>query len=228
MSGAATRPDSGSTGRDGIGRDGTGQDGPRRPSGRRRGDSGTREAILRAAREQFAGHGYRGASLRAIAAAAGVDPALIRHFYGSKDDLFAATLDFPPAAVERVLEALHGPREGLGERVVRAYLGLWEGPDTAAPLLTMFRSAVSSQQAADLLREFLRARVLSRVAPDLGPDRPELRTTLASSHLLGTAVARYVVRVPPLADVDREELVALLAPTVQHYLTAPLGAPVPD
>ncbi|WP_345713074.1 TetR/AcrR family transcriptional regulator, partial [Kineococcus glutinatus] len=162
----------------------------------------------------------------AIAAAAGVDPALIRHFYGSKDELFTATVNFPADAVERVLGALAGPREELGERIVRIYLGLWEDPDTAAPLLTMFRSAVGSEQAAELLREFLRARVLRRVAPGIGADRPELRATLATSHLLGTAIARYVLRVPPLADVDREDLVAVLAPTVQRYLTAPLGAPV--
>ncbi|WP_432562874.1 TetR/AcrR family transcriptional regulator [Kineococcus sp. SYSU DK003] len=194
----------------------------RRPSGRRRGDSGTRAAILQAAREQFAIHGYRGATMRTIAAAAGVDPALIRHFHGSKDELFAATVDFPSAALDRVLAALAGDHDGLGERVARVYLGLWEDPETSAPLLAVFRSAVGSERAAGLLREFLRGRVLSRVAPNLGVESSELRTTLAVSHLLGTAVARYVLRVPPLADLETEELVAVLAPAIQRYLTGPL------
>jgi AcrR family transcriptional regulator len=196
----------------------------RRPSGRRPGGSGTRDAILAAAREQFAAQGYRGATMRTIAAAARVDPALIRHFFGGKDELFAATVDLPTDAAERMVVALTGDRDGLGERVVRVYLGLWEDPTTAAPLLSMFRSAVSSERAADLLREFLSGQVLNRVAPDTGMDHPRLRATLAASHLLGTAVARYVVRVPPLADMELEDLVTVLAPTVHGHLTAPFPA----
>ncbi|SDQ21312.1 TetR/AcrR family transcriptional regulator [Quadrisphaera sp. DSM 44207] len=196
---------------------------PQRPSGRRRGHSGTRAAILTAAREQFAATGYSATSLRTIAAAAGVDVALIRYFYGSKDDLFAAAVDLPPDLPQRVATVLAGPVEGLGERMVRTYLGLWEDPATAAPLLTMFRSAVTTEQAADLLRDFLSARVLRQVAPGLGTDRPELRALLASSHLLGTVVARFVLHVEPLASLERDEVVALLAPTVQHYLTGDLA-----
>lgn len=207
--------------------DGPGQRVPRRPSGRRPGDSGTREAILSAAREQFAAHGYRGATMRTIAAAAGVDPALIRHFFGGKDELFAATVAFPADAAERMVEALNGDRDGLGERVVRLYLGLWEDPVTAAPLLTVFRSAVGSDRAAELLREFLSGQVLSRVAPAVGVDHARLRATLATSHLLGTAIARHVLRVPPLADMELEELIAVLAPAVHGHLTAPLALP-PD
>ena len=182
----------------------------------------TEAAILTEARCLFAEEGFERTTIRAVAGCAGVDPALIRHFHGSKDELFAATVDLPPGALDRMLAALAGDHDGLGERVARVYLGLWEDPETSAPLLTMLRSAVGSERAAGLLREFLRGRVLSRVAPNLGVESSELRTTLAVSHLLGTAIARYVLRVPPLADLPTEELVAVLAPTVQRYLTGPL------
>jgi AcrR family transcriptional regulator len=210
-------------GNPGLGRVGTVSAEPIRRSGRRSGDSGTRAAILDAAREEFATHGYQAATMRSIAAAADVDPALIRHFFGPKDALFAATVEFPQAALDGITEALQGDRDGLGERVTRTYLRLWDDPATSAPLQTMFRSVVSSEQAANLLREFLTGRVLGSVVPLLGPDRPELRITLATSHLMGMALARYVLRVAPLADAGVEELVATIGPAIQRYLTAPLG-----
>ncbi|PYE55433.1 TetR family transcriptional regulator [Deinococcus yavapaiensis] len=194
----------------------------KRPTGRRRGDSGARQAILDAAREQFAAKGYTAATVRDIAAAARVDPALIRHYFGSKDDLFAATLHIPPDLVQTATAVLAGDPATIGERFARAYLGIWEDPVTAAPVRAIFRTAVTTDKAADLLREFLQSRVLREVAPALGTDRPEMRAILASTHLLGIAIARFVLHVEPLASLDREELVAILAPTIQHYLTAPL------
>ena len=194
----------------------------KRPSGRRRGDSGTRQAILEAARDLFAAKGYQAATVRDIAAAARVDPALIRHYFGSKDDLFAATLHVPPELLHTAAAVLAGDASTLGERFVRAYLGFWEDAATAAPMRAIFRTAVTSDKAADLLLEFLQSRVLRELAPSLGTDRPELRALLASTHLLGVAIARFVVHVEPLASLDREALVALLAPTVQRYLTEPL------
>jgi AcrR family transcriptional regulator len=195
----------------------------KRPSGRRPGDSGTRDAILTAAREQFAAKGYESASLRTIAGAAGVDTALIRYFFGSKDDLFAAALAIPAAVVSRMTDAMRGPVESLGERVADTYLGLWEDPETATPLLSMVRSAVATGHAADLLREFMAARVLSVVAP-LEVDRPRLRATLTGSHLLGVAIARHALRIPPISELPRGELVAIVGPTLQHYLTGDLAS----
>jgi AcrR family transcriptional regulator len=191
-------------------------------TGRRAGDSGTRTAILAAAREQFAGKGYNGASLRTIAAAAGVDPALIRHFFGSKDDLFVATLEIPQELLRRLAEALGGDPGSLGERLVRTYLELWEDPASAESVLATVRSAIASGRAADRLQALLGARLHADV-PGL-VDRPdgELRAGLIGSHLFGVAVARHVLRVKPIVELDLDTLVALCAPAIQRYLDDPL------
>lgn len=196
---------------------------PKRPSGRRRGDSGTRQAILEAAREQFAAHGYQATTVRGIGGAAGVDPSLINHFYGGKRGLFAATLDIPAEVPQRMAATLDdGGTDTLGERFVRMYLTLWEDVSTAEPVRALVRSAIASEAASTLLEDFLRAQILHVVAPAIDADHPELRATLAASHLLGTALARYVLHISPVADLDREDLIAILAPTIQRYLTAEL------
>jgi AcrR family transcriptional regulator len=199
-------------------------EGPAKTSaaGRRAGGSGTREAILAAAREQFANKGYDGASLRAIAAAAGVDTGLIRHFYGSKDDLFAATLHIPEEIPQRVLAALAGDPESLGERMTDAYLRLWEDPATAEPILAIARSAIASNKAADRLRAILGTRLLHQVALQLASDHQDTRAALAGAHLMGIALARYVLRVEPLTSLGRDTLIAMCAPAIQRYLTQPL------
>ncbi|MFJ9381216.1 TetR/AcrR family transcriptional regulator [Streptomyces sp. NPDC101455] len=196
------------------------QPGTRR-TGRRTGDSGTRAAILAAAREEFAARGYDGASLRVIAAAAGVDRALIRHFYGSKDDLFDAALEFPAELFQSVVKALPGNPDQLGERLVDAYLLLWENPDSSGALSAIVRSAISSDQAADRLQEMLTARFLSDMAPHLDETASQAGIALAGAHLLGIAVARYVVGVGPVASMDRAELITRCGPAVQLYLTDP-------
>jgi AcrR family transcriptional regulator len=198
----------------------------RRTVGRRTGESGTREAILAAAREQFAGKGYGGASLRVIAAAAGVDAGLIRHFYGSKDDLFDAALELPQEVPQRMAQALTGDPDHLGERLVDTYLSLWEDPASAAALLAIVRSAIASDRAADRLQAMLSARFLADLAPHLGEVADgQPRAALAGAHLLGVAIARYVVRIGPIADMDRDTLIAMCAPAVQRYLTAALPPP---
>ncbi|MGC9669789.1 TetR family transcriptional regulator [Planosporangium sp. 12N6] len=194
------------------------ESGSRRAVGRRTGESGTRAAILAAAREQFASKGYDGASLRVIAAAAGVDTGLIRHFYGSKDNLFEAALQIPPAFTQQMAKALAGDPDGIGERLVDAYLRLWEDPATAEPLLAVVRSAISSDRAADRLQAMLNARFLAEIAPHLHRPDGEARAALAGAHLLGVAIARYVVRVGPIAALDRDVLIALCAPTIQRLL----------
>lgn len=198
--------------------------GTSRPTGRRRGDSGARQAIMDAAAALFATHGFQATTIRGIAAAAGVDSALIRHYYGSKDDLFAATLHFAPEALSRLAAAASGDPDHLGQRIVAAYVGLWEDPVTAAPLLATVRTAVSSAGGAALTQELLRTRMLPAFTPMLD-DRAELRVMLASSHMLGTAITRYVLRFEPLASLDRNELIATLAPVVQRYLTGDLPPP---
>jgi len=193
-----------------------------RRGGRRPGDSGTREAILSAARVGFATQGYAGTTIRGVASAAGVDPALVNHFYGSKDGLFAASLELPADLPERLLAALDGDRDGVGERLVRFYLGLWEDQVTAGQLRAMMTSAVSHEQAASLLRQFVN-RLLTQLADHLAGDDRELRVTLAGSQLVGLAFARYLLRIEPLARADPETVVAAVAPTVQRYVTGDLG-----
>jgi AcrR family transcriptional regulator len=194
----------------------------KRPPGRPGGDSGTRDAILAAARDQFAAKGFDGASLRTIAAGAGVDAGLIRHFFGSKDDLFAATLHIPPQLVEQVMTALAGDADGLGERMAGAYFRLWEDPVTAGPVRAVARSAISSNKAADRLRALLSAHLMRPAMSHLAADNADTRVALAGAHLMGVGIARYIVRVEPLASLDRDALIAMCAPAIQRYLTQPL------
>jgi AcrR family transcriptional regulator len=192
-------------------------------TGRRPGESGTREAILEAARESFGSNGYSGATIRGIARAAGVDPALVHRFYGSKESLFGATLDLPvnPSVV---LPALleEGP-DRLGERVVRTFLTIWDATPGQGPMLALLRSAVADEQAARTLRDFLTRVALGPLAAAAGGDRPGLRASLAATQLMGLAMARYVVRLEPVASTPVDELAPVLGPTLDRYLTGSLS-----
>ena len=192
-----------------------------RAGGRRPGATTTREAILDAARRLFATRGYDGTTIRGIATSAGVDPALVHHFFGSKDELFLTVLQVPETVMSQVPALVaDGDLDGAGERLARFYLGLFERPDTRAAILTTLRSAIAQEQAARILRETITARLFAGVRDRL-PDRPELRMTLAMSHLNGLAIGRYVLAVPPLAGMDLNDLLAWVGPTIQHYLTGP-------
>ncbi|MFB7593017.1 TetR family transcriptional regulator [Streptomyces sp. NPDC056169] len=198
------------------------------PAPRRRGrpsrtgeDSGpgARERILEAARTQFAERGYDKASVRGIAKAAGVDPALVHHYFGTKDEVFAAAIEvsFEPALV--VPAILGGPREAIGERLARFFIGVWENPVSRAPLLAIVRSALTHEAAAKVLRTFVLRRLLERIAAELDVPDPSFRAELAASHMIGIVILRYVIEVEPLASADPEEIVAQVAPTLQRYLT---------
>jgi AcrR family transcriptional regulator len=192
-----------------------------RAGGRRPGATTTREAILDAARRLFATGGYDGTTIRGIATSAGVDPALVHHFFGSKDELFLTVLQVPETVMSQVPALVgDGDLDGAGERLARFYLGLFERPDTRAAILTTLRSAIAQEQAARILRETITARLFAGVR-DLLPDRPELRMTLAMSHLNGLAIGRYVLAVPPLAGMDLDDILAWVGPTIQRYLTGP-------
>jgi AcrR family transcriptional regulator len=188
----------------------------RRPTGRRPGDSGSRDAILDAALDLFAEHGYDGASMRAIAAAAGVDPALIRHFFGDKETLFTTVVADRTAIPGRLAAALSGDRETVGERITDTYLSLWEEPGTRPILLALVRSAASSPTAASMLRELLGGIVEGQTGGE--PFHAEA-FALAGSHLFGLAVARHVLGLPALTALDHDTLVARVAPTVSRYLS---------
>lgn len=196
---------------------------PRR--GRRSGRVNTKDEILAAARASFASAGYDGTSLRAIARAAGVDPALVSHYYGSKDRLFAAVMQLPVDLPEAVGVLLVDGLPGLGERLARFFLGLWEDPVAGQPLLGLMRSAVSNEQAAATMRSYVGDALLGPIVAALeAPDR-RLRVTLVGSQLVGLAMLRYVVRVEPLASTDVDTAVAWLSPTLDRYLTAATALP---
>ncbi|MGY0017780.1 TetR family transcriptional regulator [Streptomyces sp. cg35] len=194
-----------------------------RPSRTAGGDGpGTRERILAAAREEFAERGYDKTSVRGIAKAAGVDSALVHHYFGTKEQVFAASVEmaFAPA-LEAPAAVEDGPLDGVGERLTRFIFGVWENPATRAPLLAIVRSAVNNEVAAGVFRRLIAAQLLSRIGRrlDLPEQEAELRASLAAAQLVGTAMLRYVIKVEPLASADVEVLVARLAPVVQGHLT---------
>jgi AcrR family transcriptional regulator len=192
-------------------------------SGRRPGNSGSRERILAAARLSFAQSGYDATTIRGIAAAAGVDPALVRHYFGSKEHLFVVALEFPVDPVEFVPRLLDPGIDGLGERIASFFLEAWDTPG-GRPFLALLRSVASNEQAAEALRQFVSREVLSRVAAILVLDRPQLRAALAASHLIGLAMTRYVVRLEPIASASRDDLARAVGPSIQRYFDQPLPA----
>lgn len=195
---------------------------PRRRTGRPAGSPPNREAILAAARVQFAERGYDNATIRGIARAAGVDPALVHHYYGTKDALFAAALALPIRPAEVVPELLAPGVDGLGERLLRFMFSVWSIDDGNGPAVAMIRSAAAQESAATMVREFVTREMLGRIADSLEMPQAALRASLVGSQLIGIAMARFVVRIQPLADVDEDTLVACYAPTLQRYLTGPL------
>ena len=192
-------------------------------TGRRPGSKPTRQQILDAARQTFAAQGFRGATIRAIARAADVDPALVHHYFKSKQDLWAATVQFPEHAAPQVLQALHGDPATRGERLTRAYLTLWEDPQTRNQMAIITTSALTSDQAMAHLRPAI-TDVLAQIAATTvaGPD-PELRFQLAMAHLLGVAVIRHLTQAPPLCVLPFDDLIARVAPAVQSHLTRETG-----
>src|SRR5712692_8227208 len=187
-------------------------------TGRRPGVGGTRERILAAARSDFGKGGYEGTTIRGIAAQAKVDPALVMHYFDSKDGVFRAAVQFPVDPAEFIPRLVAPGLGGLGERLVRFFVETWDSP-AGSPLLALIRSAVGNEDGAALLREFVTREVLGRLARAL--DQPQLRAALVAGQLIGLAMLRYVVRVEPLASASAAELVAWLGPTLQRYLTDP-------
>ncbi|MFC8597686.1 TetR family transcriptional regulator [Isoptericola sp. NPDC057191] len=195
--------------------------------GRRPGASTTRQAILDAARARFAADGYTGTTIRRVAADAGVDASLVMQFFRSKDELFAAVMAVPPEALTRFSAAFEGADDGLGERVVRAFLEIWEeDARSAEPLMAMFRGAIVNDLANAQLRGFLQERLLVDAVASRDVDDATLRAGLVSSMLVGLVVGRGVVGVPTLAAADRETLIALVGPAV-HGVLVPAGGQEP-
>lgn len=191
--------------------------------GRRPAGSGTREAIVAAARHQFGEQGYQKVSMRGIAAEAGVDPRLVVHFFGTKQKLFLSVVDVPfePDRVFPELIGDGGP--GVGRRLAEFLLTMLETPEVRRVLTGIIRAAASEEEAARLWRDVVSQRLLLPLAAQVARDRAEVRAALVASQIVGLTMARHVVAVAPLADADPALLVSALAPVFEHYLTGELG-----
>lgn len=193
------------------------------PRGRRPGENTTRQAILAAARARFAADGFTATTIRRVAADAGVDASLVMQFFRSKNELFAAVMSVPADALTRFSAAFEGADDGLGERVVRAFLDVWEeDARSSEPLMAMLRGAIVNDQANEQLRAFLQERLLvGALAARAVDDDAMLRVGVVSSMLVGLVVGRGIVGVPTLTGVERERLIALVGPALQSVLVPP-------
>ena len=193
-----------------------------KPRGRRPGSNDTREEILGAARELFAERGFEGTTIRAVAAQAGVDPALVHHYFGTKDDLFDAAIAMPvdPRALLAGLGS--DPRE-VGPELVRRVLAVWDGPEMPERLRGMLGSALTHEGASETLRAML-TRGLLPVVRELAvdDDQRDWRAELVAAHMGGLILARYVVRLPRLAKAKPDQIAASVGPTIAHYLSGRL------
>jgi AcrR family transcriptional regulator len=190
--------------------------------GRRPGSADTRAQILLAASESFGERGYDRTSVRAVAAAAGVDAALVHHYFGSKDALFLAAIGAPTDPGPIIDTLLAGKVSDLGIGIARALLSVWDSP-MGTGALALLRSAVTNDVIARMLREFLVDRMVSRVVRDIAPAAEvPWRSALVASEMTGLALTRYVLHVEPLHSAPAETVAALIGPTLQRYLTDPL------
>lgn len=192
---------------------------PKRRRGRPRGGGAdTRERILAAAMDEFGELGYDGATVRGIAARADVDAALVHHYFGTKADLFGETVGAPMRPDLALPDILAGPRDRVGEGIVRYLLVTWEDPDVRRRGVALLRTSIGNRLTTPLLSGFLARELLARIARELDADDADLRAALAASQIAGLLIARYVLRLPALAEASVDELVERVGPTVQRYL----------
>ncbi len=193
-----------------------------RPTGRRPGPSGTREAIRDAAARQFAELGYDRASMRSIARDAEVDPALVAHFFGTKHELFVDVVELPFDPADVVPALFAGAREELGRRLADFILAALAVPEARRRIVGLVRAAASEPEAAKMVRELLSRELFARIVEQLGVEDAELRANLVGSQIVGLVMARHVVGLEPLASLSDEAVARAIAPNLQRYLTEPL------
>src|SRR6516225_12205354 len=190
-----------------------------RRAGRWRTGQQNRQRILDAARQRFMRDGYEGATVRAIAADAGVDVAMVYYFFDSKEGLFTASaLTGPEHPLHQLATLLDEGSEQIGPRLVRRFLEHWEEGGVFEPFLALWRSAAIQPQARKVLHGSLAGPIAERVAAAFGVADAELRVELVASHLAGLAFARYQLQIEPIASTTIDDLVEWVGPTVQRYL----------
>jgi AcrR family transcriptional regulator len=191
-------------------------------TGRRPGATRTKEAIAAAARRQFAERGYAGTTVRSVAGEAGVDPALVMQFFGSKDGLFTASVRWPFDPATEVPSVVGDDPSTVGRRLVALFVRTWDADSGRNPIVALLRAATLREPAERQLREFLERELLTPIVSALHSDEPALRTGVVASHLVGLGVARYILRFEPLASMAPARVVDLMSPAVQAALTEPL------
>jgi AcrR family transcriptional regulator len=191
-------------------------------SGRRPGASATREAILDAAQEGFIDHGYGATTIRAVAKSAGVDPALVMHFFGNKEGLFEEAMRplFNRAEAFRAL--LEMEPSTAGKRLIAFFLATWDSSADTRLLIGIIRSAVSEELAGRIAREHVLG-ALQAALEYLGADDAAFRAGMISGQLMGLAFARYVLKAPAVANASHEQIINAVGPSLQRYITGDLG-----
>jgi AcrR family transcriptional regulator len=191
-------------------------------AGRWRTGQQNKQRIIDAARDRFMREGYEQATVRAIAADAGVDVAMVYYFFGNKEGLFTASaLTGPEHPLHQLATLLDEGAEQIGQRLVRRFLEHWDDGGVYEPFLTLWRSAAIQPRARQVLHDAMAGPIAERIAAEFGVADAELRVELVASHLAGLAFARYQLRIEPIASSSVEQLVAWVGPTVQRYLTDP-------
>ena len=190
-----------------------------RTPGRRPGGPDTRGEIVQAARESFADKGFAATSIRAVARQAGVDAALVHHYFDSKDELFIEAMALPLDPRQVAAAILNGSREDLGRRIVTVFLGVWESDEGQQRMKAMLRSVVTSDDVARIMREGMTRMILEPVSQFIDLPDAKLRVGLIASHLIGMALTRYVVELEPVASADLDTLVDRIAPAIQQYVS---------
>ena len=184
----------------------------------------TRATIVSAAAREFSRDGYDATSMRGIARTAGVDPALVRHYFDTKADLFAEAIAVPMRPDQIVKRALSGPRDDIGVNLVRYMVETLDKPGASDRVLRMMHTALGQEFAARMMRQFVMREVLKQIAKELGEEDSELRASFAATQVVGLLVARYGIKIQPLASAAPEEVVARIGPVVQWHL---MGNPLP-
>jgi AcrR family transcriptional regulator len=190
-------------------------------TGRRPGPTGTREAILRAAREAFASDGYGATSVRGVAREAGVDPALVIHFFGSKAGLFTAAVGWPFEPEEEMRRVVADGPGSIGTNLARMFVRHWEDERDRSPIVAILHVATGDPAGAALMREYLVEHLLRPLIAGLDTDQPELRAGMIASQLIGLGVTRYVLGIEPLASASPDAVVELLADGIQRIVDRP-------
>ena len=189
-----------------------------RRRGPRPGGADTRAMILAAAREEFAEKGFTAVTVRSIGSRAGVDAAMINHYFGSKAGLFREVTHIAVDPGLGLPEALAGPRDQLGARLARHVLRIWEDPTFRDAALALIRSSAADTSDQRLLREYLETQMLPSIAAAARGPAPKRQAALAMTHIFGVVMGRHVAGLPPLADPSVEELVGEISRAVQRYL----------